>query len=206
MGILRKANLTFRPKGFTVTELLIVIAVIGILIGIAVVAYPGYQKRTRDAERRSDMSQLAAALSAYALQKNNYISTGSGCGLFGDGNGWMSLGPPDGGGWYPKAITTCLQEAGVIANASDFIDPFGCKSDTGGVCGSWQSTPAQAYMKATCTKNGVPITYVMAHLENEPANNAVIDALCDVGSMPWFDANGQKWGTNYGMNYYVVAK
>lgn len=206
MGIFRKAKHSLKPKGFTVVELLIVIAVIGILVGIVAVMYPGYQKRARDAERRSDMSQLAAALGAYAIQKNNYMAAGSGCGLFGDGNGWISLEPPDGGGWYPKAVTTCLKDAGVISNASDFIDPLGCKSDSGGVCGTWQSVPAQGYMKATCLKGGAPITYFMTHLENEPLNNPVIDTLCDVGSLPWFDANGQKWGTNYGMNYYVIAK
>lgn len=193
-------------KGFTVVELLVVIAVIGILASITLVSWRGHQQRTRDNERKSDMSQLAAALGAYAIQKNNYVGAGSGCGLFGDGNGWLSLGPPDGGGWYPKAITVCLREAGIITNENDFIDPLGCKSDTGGVCGSWQSTPAQAYMKATCTINGAPITYVMAHLETQPLNNTVIDALCDVGSLPWFDASSQKWGTNYGMNYYVVAR
>ena len=199
-------GMKMQKKGFTVVELIVAIAVIGILASIVLISWRGYQQRTRDNERKSDMSQLAAALGAYAIQKNDYVGAGSGCGLFGDGSGWLSLGPPDGGGWYPKAITVCLREAGIITNENDFIDPLGCKSDTGGVCGSWQSTPAQAYMKATCTKNGAPITYVMSHLETQPLNNAVIDALCDVGSLPWFDANGQKWGTNYGMNYYVVAR
>lgn len=195
-----------QKKGFTVVELIVAIVVIGILASIVLISWRGYQQRMRDNERKSDMSQLAAALGAYAVQKNNYVGTGSGCGLFGDGSGWLNLGPPDGGGWYPKSIATCLREAGLITNEDDFIDPSGCKSDTGGVCGSWQSAPAQAYMKATCTKNGAPITYVMTHLETAPSNNAVIDALCDVGSLPWFDADGQKWGTNYGMNYYVIAR
>ncbi len=204
MGVFNKKH--SKAHGFTVVELIIVISVIAILASIVIVLYPGYQKRTRDSERKSDMSQLAAAFGAYAQQKNNYVGAGSGCGLFGDGSGWLSLGPPDGGGWYPKAITTCLREAGVISNESDFVDPLGCKSDTGGVCGQYQVAPAQGYMKATCTKNGAPVTYIMTHLENEPRKDAEVDALCDVGSLPWFDANSQKWGTNYGMNYYVAAK
>lgn len=204
MGIFQKTK-RLKPKGFTVVELLIVIAVIGILVGIVGVMYPGYQKRARDSERKSDMSQLSAAMGAYVLQKNNYMSTGSGCGMSGNGNGWVSVGPSENGS-YPKAIATCLQESGVIVNAADFMDPLGCKSDSGGVCGSWQSVPAQAYMKATCTKGSQPVTYFMTHLENEPLNNATVDALCDVGSLAGFDSNGQKWGTNYGMNYYVTAK
>lgn len=193
-------------KGFTVVELLVVIAVIGILVSIVLVSWSGYQKRTRDNERKSTLTQLATAISAYALQKNNYMVAGSGCGFFGEGNGWVGVGPPNGGGFYPKSITVCLREAGVIANENDFIDPSGCISDTGGACGQYQVSPAKAYMKATCTKNSKPVTYFLAHLETQPLINAEVDAVCDPGSLPWFSTDSQKWGTNYGMNYYVQVK
>lgn len=195
-----------KHDGFTVVEVMVVVVVIGILASIVAIGYPQYQRQARDSERKSDLTQLAAALKAYALQKNNYMGTGSGCGLFGDGNGWIALGPLDGGGYYPdKSILTCLKDAGLIKTESDFIDPTGCKSDTGGVCGSWQVDPAKAYMKATCTKDGEPIAYFMAHLEGQPRDDATIDDLCDPGSMPWFSTDSQKWGTNYGMNYYVTV-
>jgi prepilin-type N-terminal cleavage/methylation domain-containing protein len=190
-------------KGFTIAELLVVISVIGILAAIVVVTYPGYQKRTRDSERKSDMSQIAAALGAYALQKNNYVSTGSGCGLNGNGNGWFNAGPAEIAA-YPKAIATCLQEAGLLNNGA-FVDPLNCKWNSGGVCGT-AGQPAQAYMKATCTKSGNAVTYVLTHLENDPRKDAEVDALCDGGSVSGFDATTQKWGTNYAMNYYVSAK
>lgn len=175
------------------------------------VIYPGAQKQARDAQRKSDMSQVAAALGAYVIQKNNYIGVDSNCGVYGDGSGWLNAGPttPSIGSLYPKSIITCLQEAGVLA-AGTFSDPSGCIWDQGWYqgwnCGSWQGAPAQAYMKATCTKNSQPVTYVFAHLEGSPRNDAAIDALCDANSMVGFDSNGQKWGTNYGMNYYVIAK
>lgn len=189
-------------KGFTVVEVLVVIIVLGILLSIVLVVYPGYQARTRDSERKSDVSQLAAAFGAYVLQKNNYMSTGSNCGFMNNGSGWVSQGPPAAN--YTKSIATCLKEAGVINNASDFIDPSGCIANSGACA----TPPVKAYMKATCTKNSQPVTYIMAYLETQPANNAVIDGLCDAGSIPSFDFNpdAHKWGTNYGMNYYVVAK
>lgn len=190
--------------GFTVVELIAVITIIGILVSIVMVAYPGYQKRTRDSVRKSDMSQLAAAFGAYAIQKNNYMSTGSGCGLYGNGNGWLSAGTSE-LAVYPKAMTTCLQEAGVI-NTTTFIDPLNCKYDSGGICGTYRGTPVQAYMKVTCTKSTSPITYILSHLENEPRKDAEVDALCDAGSVSDFTSVSQKWGTDYGMNYYVVAK
>ena len=192
-------------KGFTITELLIAIAVIGILVSLVFVAWPGYQKRTRDAERKSDMSLLAAGFAAYALQKNNFMVVGSGCGLYGNGNGWLSAGPSD-LSVYPKSMATCLQEAGVLSNNTDFKDPLNCTYDSGGACGTYRGTPVQAYMKVTCTKSSRAITYVLAHMENEPRKDAEVDALCDPGSVSDFTVTSQKWGTDYGMNYYVVVR
>lgn len=191
-------------NGFSIAELLIVIAVIGILASIALVLYPGYQQRTRDNERKSDLQQISAALSAHALQRNNLVEAGSGCGLNGNGNGWVNAGPSE-LGLYPKSIATCLQEAGVLAQG-EFLDPTGCIWDSGGSCGSWNGAPAKAYMKATCQKSGSSITYIMAHLESQPRSDAAIDALCDAGTVSGFSTDGQRWGTHYGMNYYVSVR
>lgn len=202
MGI--SENNYSKKRGFTVVELLVVIAVIGILASMVLVFWPGYQKRTRDSERKSDVSQIAAAFGAYALQKNNYMNTGSGCGLYGNGNGWFNAGPGD-LAVYPKSMATCLQEAGILRDTT-LKDPLNCTYDSGGVCGTYRGTPVQAYMKVTCTKSSSPITYVLTHIENEPRKDAEVDALCDPGSVSDFTSTSQKWGTDYGMNYYVVAK
>ncbi len=200
-------DLLQKKHGFTIVELLVVIVVIGILASIGLISYSGYQKRTRDNERKSDMSQLAAAFSAYALQKNNFMTTGSGCGLYGNGNGWVNAGPTDfsPSTTYPKSMATCLQEVGILRDTT-LKDPLNCNYDSGGTCGSYRGTPVQAYMKATCTRAGSPITYLLAHLENEPRKDAEVDALCDPNSVSDFTADSQKWGTDYGMNYYVVVK
>lgn len=193
-----------QKNGFTVIEILVVIAVIGILATIVLVSWSGYQQRTRDNERKSDMSQLAAAFGAYALQKNNYMGTASGCGLNGNGNGWVNAGPSDLAA-YPKSMATCLQEAGILSD-TNLKDPLGCTHGSGGVCGTYQGTPVKAYMKATCIRNSASITYILAHLEGSPRKDAEVDALCDAGSVTDFTATSQKWGTDYGMNYYVVAR
>lgn len=200
MGIFGSKKTT-NKKGFTVVELLIVISVIAILAGIVLFVVPGYQQRTRDNQRKSDLSQLAAALNAYALQKNDFVGSTSGCGFLGQGNGWFDYGPDAS---FPKSINTCLKEAGVLK--TDFIDPTKCVNDSGGKCGTNGSVPVPAYMKASCTKGGTPITYLFAYLETQPQNKTTIDALCDSGSVAGFDATTQKWGTNYGMNYYIVVK
>jgi prepilin-type N-terminal cleavage/methylation domain-containing protein len=202
MGIFGKKTNT---SGFTVIELLVAITVIGILATIVIVSYGGYQARTRDNVRKSDVSQIAGALSAYLLQKDTYIEAGSGCGLSGNGNGWLNAGPSDtGAGSYPRAITACLQDAKTLGTGA-FVDPSNCIYGSGGKCGTLGSAPVQAYMKITCTKSSNKITYVMAHLEASPQNNSALDALCDANSATGFTSD-QRWGTTYGMNYYVVAK
>lgn len=184
-----------KRRGFTIVELIVIIVIIGILAGIVAMVWPNYLKQTHDSERRSDVQQIASALDVYALQKNSLMSTGSGCGKNNNGNGWVNR---SGTAEYVKSIMTCLQEIEAIAG-DPVIDPSGCIYDSGGVC----SAPVRAYMKATCQKSGTTITYVMAHLETEPRIDSEVDALCDNGTVSGFDATTQKWGSLYGMNYYV---
>lgn len=196
-------------KGFTVAELLVVVVVLVILAGVVILAYGGYQQRTRDAERKSDITQIAAALSNYKNWKGTYIEAGSGCGSSGatggTGNGWLAANSSDMGTYATNSILQCLVNAKMVSDATA-IDPSGCKYDSGGVCGSGASgIPAKAYMKATCTKGGAKKTYIFAYLEAQPSNNAVIDNLCDSGTINGFTGIAEDWGTRYGMNYYVLV-
>lgn len=187
-----------KSHGFTVIELIVIIVVIGILAGIVAVAWPNYMKQTHDSERRNDLQQVASALKVYALQKNSTMTTSSGCGKNGNGNGWIGATGTVNGSTYPKSIVTCLQEIEALSSES-FTDPSGCIYDSGGTC----AAPVRAYMKATCLTGGVTATYLFAHLETEAANATTIDGLCTDGSVSGFDAATQKWGSLFGMNYYL---
>jgi len=55
-----------RRQGFTLLELLIVIAIIGILISIGVVSYGAAQKKSRDSRRMSDLKAVQAAFEQYS--------------------------------------------------------------------------------------------------------------------------------------------
>ena len=62
----------FERKGFTLVEVLTVIAIIGILSAVVLVSMSGSQKKGRDGRRVSDINQIRLALSLYYDAHNNY--------------------------------------------------------------------------------------------------------------------------------------
>ena len=63
--------------GFTLIELIIVMAILAGLAGIGVSQFPAIQKRGRDTQRRSDIKQYQTALEIYANRTNGFYPNGS---------------------------------------------------------------------------------------------------------------------------------
>ncbi|OTG75004.1 pilus assembly protein PilE [Acinetobacter terrae] len=59
-------------KGFTLIELMIVVAVLGVLAAIAYPSYQSYVKRTNRAETQSTMMEIAQKLQSYKLANGDY--------------------------------------------------------------------------------------------------------------------------------------
>lgn len=62
-------------KGFTLIELMIVVAIIGILAAIAIPNFLNYQCKAKQSEARSNLAALAVAQEAYFAENSTYAST-----------------------------------------------------------------------------------------------------------------------------------
>jgi prepilin-type N-terminal cleavage/methylation domain-containing protein len=67
-------------NGFTLVEMVIAVAIIGLLATIAVYAFSGIQKKARDARRMSDIQTITDALELYKREYGRYpLNTDSDC-------------------------------------------------------------------------------------------------------------------------------
>jgi len=65
-------------KGFSLVELLVVVAIIGLLSTIAVIAFSSVRSKARDAKRAADIKMIRSALELYYQDNGSFpISTGA---------------------------------------------------------------------------------------------------------------------------------
>jgi type IV pilus assembly protein PilE len=70
-----------KHSGFTLMELMIVVAIIGIISAIAFPSYNSYMKKSRRADAKVGLSKLADKQERFYLQENIYATTTAALGL-----------------------------------------------------------------------------------------------------------------------------
>ncbi len=59
-------------KGFTIIELVIVLAIIGILAGIAIPTYSAYLRKSKNSEAMADITVIALEIDKYVIENMKY--------------------------------------------------------------------------------------------------------------------------------------
>lgn len=102
--------------GFTIVELLIVVAVIGALATISVVAYNGIQARARDASLRNVADKVADALQLFAAKNDRWPYGGSSA-TTAIGSATECPGAAQSNGWFlAGAGYTCTVSESLVAS------------------------------------------------------------------------------------------
>ena len=94
-----------RNGGFTLIELMIVVAIIGILAAIAIPNFLRFQLRSRVGEGKTNIAAIRTAEESYAAEYATYIGAAAAPGgtLSGDKQNWLTATPGfDTMGWFPE--------------------------------------------------------------------------------------------------------
>jgi type IV pilus assembly protein PilE len=98
-----------KATGFTLIELMIVVAIVGILMAISVPAYQGYVMRSHRADAHSSLLDIAARQERHIAQYNRYANA-----ITADGATGLNLSANSNEGYYTLAAAACA--GGIIAN------------------------------------------------------------------------------------------
>lgn len=135
---------TLNQKGFTLVELMVVVAIIGILSAVAIPNFKKYQAKSKQGEAKLQLSSIYTAETSFYSEYDSYHSCLQFMG-FDPGNGAAPGGNT--GGYYAVGISTAYSgtsaviPAGCAAGATDQWDALRA---SGGARGVAADVPAGA--------------------------------------------------------------
>lgn len=164
-----KRMLCQSSSGFTLIELVIVVAIVGILANIAMLQVGTLAAKARDARRKSDLRGIAQVVGIYYSEHGTYAIP---AGYYGDGSGYFNFN----GEGAPSA-SDYLYQHGYIRRNNEFIEPVGASPAIWG----------NDYFYSVCDTGGGSFE-IYANLEFPTAaeTNKVLNTTCI--SPIWGDA------------------
>lgn len=106
-----------RSRGFSLTELLIAFAVLGILTAIALPSYRGYVERTNRTVAKTALSEIASRQESYATDHKGYASSLAALGYNSSGSTYLnsqgSISASSSGALYTLSLTALPSSGGL---------------------------------------------------------------------------------------------
>jgi prepilin-type N-terminal cleavage/methylation domain-containing protein len=139
---------TFRVGGFTLVELVIVMAIIAILMGLLFPAFKGVQDQAKRTQAKNDLTQIVTAVNAFYTEYGRYPTTATTDATATYGPGGSTT---ENGGLFSelRATSTLLNTRQIVfmspPDAKDQTNPrSGIKTSTGGYYDPWGTEYAVA--------------------------------------------------------------
>lgn len=118
MRFMRKVRVGGNERGFSLIELMIVVAIIGILATIALPNFQKFQRRARQAEARGTLSAIYTAQKSFAAEWEGYTTDMQAMGYAPEGHIRYDANT-GGGGYYPPAYTAAnMPQPGVASSVA----------------------------------------------------------------------------------------
>jgi len=162
----KKGPALSRAEGFTIIELIVVIAIIAVLAGIVLVNVQGYVKKAQNAKVLADLESYVKALELAYAQNGSYPSSG---------NAEVCLGQYQSGACWNGTVA-------VLNSLNSALSPFlpGPPGNENKVCNSFGNCfNGYKYLNDSLYSKIIRITYLLAGT----------DQSCGVGSgSDWYGA------------------
>jgi type IV pilus assembly protein PilA len=151
-------------KGFTLIELMIVVAIIGILAAIAIPNFLQFQLRSKTGEAKTNLAAIRTAEEGYFAEFNNYVpaaqtptsAAGANKRLWPTGSSFDNLGwSPTGNVFFNYAVNAPAGAASYTLGATGDLDGNGTPSDYGYVHPLPGAVAGPAAPIGACTTAGV---------------------------------------------------
>lgn len=189
-------------KAFTIIELLVVVAIIGVLAAVVIISVEGAQSKGRDTRRVSDLAQARKAFQMY-YERNGTFQPSTGYGYSGgiyDGQAWFNATSADSPTNYAsKSVAQFLVDQGLVSNI--IIDPTGDTFCSTSGCVNPNKYAYMFYCRSPYIGDCKTKASMYAKLENPTADQLSTLPLSAWGTGSTGTPLGCGGGQSCGMNY-----